>query len=67
MTVMKKFEGKSEQDLNTQLIELRKKQFGLRMQQGSGQPVKPSEIKSTRKDIARIKTMLNTLRPEVPN
>lgn len=67
MTVMKKFEGKSEQDLNTQLIELRKKQFGLRMQQGSGQPVKSSEIRSTRKDIARIKTRLNILKSEVAN
>ena len=34
MTEMKQFEGKSEQELNTQLIELRKKQFGLRMQHG---------------------------------
>ena len=67
MTVMKKFEGKSEQDLNTQLIELRKKQFGLRMQQGSGQPVKSSEIRSTRRDIARIKTRLNILKSEVAN
>jgi len=67
VTAMKEFKDKSEQELTTQLIELRKKQFGLRMQQGSGQPVKPSEIKSTRKDIARIKTMLNMLKSEVTN
>ena len=67
MTEMKQFEGKSEQELNTQLIELRKKQFGLRMQQGSGQPVKSSEIRATRKDIARIKTKLSMLRSEVAN
>ncbi len=67
MTEMKQYDGKSEQELNTQLIELRKKQFGLRMQQGSGQPVKPSEIRSTRKDIARIKTKLSMLRSEVTN
>ena len=67
MNAMKQYEGKSEQELNTQLIELRKKQFGLRMQQGSGQPVKSSEIRSTRKDIARIKTRLNMLKSEVAN
>ncbi len=67
MTAMKQYEGKSEQELNAQLIELRKKQFGLRMQQGSGQPVKSSEIRLTRKSIARIKTMLNMLRSEVAN
>ena len=66
MSTMKQFKDKSAQELSTQLIEL-KKQFGLRMQQGSGQPVKPSEIKSTRKDIARIKTMLNMLKSEVTN
>ncbi len=65
MSAMKEFKGKSEKELNTLLVELRKKQFGLRMQQGSGQPVKPSEIRDTRKDIARIKTMLNILKAEV--
>ena len=65
MSAMKEFKGKSEKELNTLLVELRKKQFGLRMQQGSGQPVKSSEIRGTRKDIARIKTMLNILKAEV--
>ncbi len=65
MTAMKEFQGKSEKELNTQLVELRKKQFGMRMQQGSGQPVKPSDIKATRRDIARIKTILKIKKSEV--
>jgi len=50
---------KSEVDLNTDLDELLKEQFNLRMQQGTGQLSRPSRVKEVRKDIARIKTLLN--------
>lgn len=50
---------KSEVDLNTNLDELLKEQFNLRMQQGTGQLSRPSRVKEVRKDIARIKTLLN--------
>jgi len=50
---------KSEVDLNTDLDELLKEQFNLRMQQGTGQLSRPSRVKDVRKDIARIKTLLN--------
>ena len=49
---------KSVQDLNQELMELLRKQFNLRMQRGSGQMTKPSEMKNVRRDIARVKTVL---------
>jgi len=53
---------KSEIELNEELMALRRKQFNLRMQKGSGQIPKASEARSVRKDIARIKTVLRETR-----
>ncbi|MEJ2618785.1 MAG: 50S ribosomal protein L29 [Candidatus Thiodiazotropha sp.] len=50
---------KSQQELTTTLDELLKEQFNLRMQQGTGQLVRPSRMNEVRKDIARIKTVMN--------
>jgi len=50
--------AKSAADLNTQLIELRREQFNLRMQMASGQLNTVHQIKQVRHDIARIKTVL---------
>ncbi len=50
---------KSEQELQDSLEELLKEQFNLRMQQGSGQLSQPSQMKVVRRDIARIKTVIN--------
>ncbi|MES9870969.1 MAG: 50S ribosomal protein L29 [Sedimenticola sp.] len=50
---------KSPAELEESLLELRKEQFNLRMQQGTGQLARPSEMNRVRKDIARIKTVLN--------
>ena len=49
-------------DLDKQLLELRKEQFNLRMQRGVGQLTRPSEMKSVRRDIARIKTVLTEIK-----
>ena len=49
---------KKGEELNNQLLELRREQFNLRMQKGSGQLSKPSEVKRVRREIARIKTVL---------
>jgi large subunit ribosomal protein L29 len=46
-------------ELASTLIELRKEQFNLRMQQGSGQLSRPSQMKAVRRDIARIKTLMH--------
>ena len=49
---------KSTDDLNKELLELMREQFNLRMQRGSGQLSRPSDMKRVRRDIARIKTVL---------
>ena len=49
---------KSIEDLQQLLLEMRRKQFNLRMQSGSGQPPRPSDISMTRRNIARIKTIM---------
>lgn len=45
--------------LDEELMALRKEQFNLRMQQGSGQNPRSDQIKKVRKNIARIKTIMN--------
>ena len=50
--------AKNQEELNTLLLELLREQFNLRMQKGSGQLSMPSQIKTVRRDIARIKTLL---------
>jgi large subunit ribosomal protein L29 len=49
---------KTVDELQTELIETRKEQFGLKMQQASGQLTRFSDLKRVRKDIARIKTII---------
>lgn len=48
----------SVEDLNQQLLDLRKEQFNLRMQKGSGQLTQPHELRRVRRDIARTKFVL---------
>jgi large subunit ribosomal protein L29 len=50
---------KNVSELNDELIELRRAQFNLRMQKGTGQLSKSDQVGKVRKDIARIKTVLN--------
>ena len=50
--------AKSAADLNTLLLDKRKEQFNLRMQRGSGQQTRANQVRETRRDIARIKTIL---------
>jgi len=45
-------------DINKQLLELRREQFNLRMQMATGQGVRTHEFGRIRKDIARLKTVL---------
>jgi len=51
--------GKSADELEKELTGLYREQFNLRMQQGSGQDVKPHDHKRVRREIARIKTIMN--------
>ncbi|MFK7915286.1 MAG: 50S ribosomal protein L29 [Pseudomonadales bacterium] len=49
---------KNETELGEELIRLRKEQFSLRMQRASGQLGQSHLLQETRRDIARIKTVL---------
>jgi large subunit ribosomal protein L29 len=51
--------GKTE--LETELLELRKEQFNLRMQNSTGQMTNTSRFKVIRREIARIKTKMNDI------
>ena len=51
--------GKAE--LETELLELRKEQFNLRMQHSTGQMTNSSRFKVIRREIARIKTQINDI------
>ena len=50
--------AKSGDDLNKELSELLKAQFGLRMQHATQQLSNTSQIKKVRRDIARVRTMM---------
>ena len=53
--------SKSQQELEAELVELRREQFNLRMQQATGQLAQNHEHKRVRKDIARVKTILGEI------
>ncbi len=57
--------AKSVDELNRELIGLRREQFNLRMQRGAGQLANPMRFNAVRKDIARIKTILTEKAGEV--
>ena len=50
---------KSVEELNAQLLTVAEDQFKLKMQQATGQLGQSHLLKSARKDIARIKTVLS--------
>ncbi|RMF12669.1 MAG: 50S ribosomal protein L29 [Alphaproteobacteria bacterium] len=53
---------KSVDELNDQLAQLKKEQFNLRFQKATGQLEKTSRVREVRRDIARIRTLLNERR-----
>jgi large subunit ribosomal protein L29 len=48
-----------ESELRQKLTGLLHEQFNLRMQKGSGQMVTPHQLRQVRRNIARVKTVLN--------
>ena len=48
----------TKEELVSSLIELTREQFNLRMQKGTGQLSKSSQVKQVRRDIARVNTIL---------
>lgn len=51
------FRVKSDDELATQLTELKREAFNLRFQSATGQLEKPTRVRVVRRDIARIKTL----------
>ena len=49
---------KTAQELQDELLRLRKKQFNLRMQKASGQLGQIHMLNEARRDIARVKTVI---------
>jgi len=48
---------KTDDELSTQLTELKREAFNLRFQAATGQLEKPMRVREVRRDIARIKTL----------
>lgn len=59
MATATEYRNMSVEDLSKELVDLRREQFNLRMQQGTGNMPKVHRFSVVRKDIARIKTVLN--------
>ena len=53
--------NKSVDELNEELVALRREQFNLRMQQATGEMTHNHEHSRVRKDIARVKTVIGEL------
>ena len=51
------FRAKSDDELTSQLGELKREQFNLRFQAATNQLEKASRVREVRRDIARIKTL----------
>jgi large subunit ribosomal protein L29 len=55
----KDLRAKTADELNEELLSLRKAQFSMRMQLATQQLTNLSEIRKVRRDIARVKTVIN--------
>ncbi len=62
MTKIADIRAKTPDELQTQLLDLRKEQFNLRFQRATGQLEATGRIKLVRRDIARIKFVLHERR-----
>ena len=51
----------SKEDINKKITEIKTELFDLRMKQATGNLDKPHRINALRKDVARLKTVLNEL------
>lgn len=58
MAAAQEYREMSAEDLNKELINLRREQFNLRMQMGSGNTPKIHLFTIVRRNIARLKTVL---------
>ncbi len=54
--------SKSNDELKEQLMALRRESFNLRFQKATGQLENTARVRQVRRDIARVKTILNQMR-----
>ena len=59
MSVIEDLKHKTDDQLQTQLAELKREQFNLRFQAATNQLEKPSRVREVRRTIAQIKTVQN--------
>ncbi len=59
---IKEIKDLTDQELRTRRRDLKQELFHLRMQQQSGQLEKSSQMRSIRRDVARIETLLSQRR-----
>jgi len=59
MTKINELRDKSKDELQTRERELNEQLFKLRFQRATGRMENPSKMRQVRKEIARIKTLLN--------
>jgi large subunit ribosomal protein L29 len=57
MAAIDDLKAKSDDQLQQQLIDLKREQFNLRFQSATNQLEKPSRVREVRRSIARIKTL----------
>jgi large subunit ribosomal protein L29 len=58
----KDLRAKTAPTLNEELLKLRREQFNLRLARATGQAAKPDQFAKVRKNIARVKTVLATVK-----
>jgi len=63
----KEFRDMTVEELETRKKELREQAFHMRIQQQTGQLEKPSELRSIRRGVARIETILSERRLKSAN
>jgi large subunit ribosomal protein L29 len=51
----------SKEEINKKIVEIKTELFDLRMKQATGNLEKPHRINALRKDVARLKTVLNEI------
>ena len=51
----------TQDQLREQLVQLKKEAFNLRFQRATGQLESPARMRSVRRDVARVKTILNEM------
>ena len=56
--------GQTVDQLTDQLMDLRKEQFNLRFQKASGQLENTARVRQVRRNIARIKSVLNRIKAD---